>query len=264
MRKLILTLCAILLASTTFVACGQRERRFARYGIAFYNLENLFDTLHDAGKNDYEFLPDGANQWGKMKYENKLANMSKVLSELCTDRIPFGAVVVGVSEIENRNVLEDLLKQPALEKRRWAICHENGPDRRGVECAFLYNPRVFHYESHMLVPYYYLDPAQPDVNLGFWVDDNKKVHAYKELKGDTTHITRGFLVMSGTLADEKFHFIVCHWPSRFAGSPVRERAGEQVRELKDALLRQDPGSHVIIMGDMNDDPRNKVPRRGRG
>lgn len=264
MRKLILTLCAILLASTTFVACGQRERRFARYGIAFYNLENLFDTLHDAGKNDYEFLPNGANQWGKMKYENKLANMSKVLSELCTDRIPFGAVVVGVSEIENRNVLEDLLKQPALEKRRWAICHENGPDRRGVECAFLYNPRVFHYESHMLVPYYYLDPAQPDVNLGFWVDDNKKVHAYKELKGDTTHITRGFLVMSGTMADEKFHFIVCHWPSRFAGSPVRERAGEQVRELKDALLRQDPGSHVIIMGDMNDDPRNKSMRVALG
>lgn len=264
MRKLTLTLCALLLSAMAFTACGQRERRFARYGIAFYNLENLFDTIHDEGKNDYEFLPNGANQWGKMKYENKLANMSKVLSELCTDRIPFGASVIGVSEIENRRVLEDLLKQPALEKRNWKIVHEDGPDRRGVECAFFYNPRVFHYESHMLVPYYYLDPAQPDVNYGFWVDDQKKVHAYKELKGDTTHITRGFLVMTGTLAQEKFHFIVCHWPSRFAGSPVRERAGEQVCALKDALLEQDPGAHVVIMGDMNDDPRNKSMRVALG
>ena len=82
MRKLILTLCAILLASTTFVACGQRERRFARYGIAFYNLENLFDTLHDAGKNDYEYLPDGRNRWNGLKYSHKLKNMARVLSRV--------------------------------------------------------------------------------------------------------------------------------------------------------------------------------------
>ena len=255
MRKVILTLAAIFLA--TALAAQNGGKRYALYGICFYNLENLFDTIHDAGKNDYEYLPDGANKWGAMKYTSKLKNMAKVLSELCRDKLPGGPAVVGVSEVENRRVLEDLLKQPALAGQGWQIVHEDGPDRRGVECAFFYNPRLFKYESHQLVPYYYKDPAQPDVDLGFYEDTDGKVVAYKELRGDTTHITRGFLVMSGTLAGEKTHCIVCHWPSRFAGSPVRERAGEQVRALKDALLRQDPGCHVIIMGDMNDDPKDK-------
>ena len=90
-----------------------------------------------------------------------------MLSELCTDKLPAGPAVIGVSEIENRNVLEDLLKQPALQHRGWQIVHYDGPDRRGVECAFFYNPRLFTLESSMLVPYYYKDKNQPDVDLGF-------------------------------------------------------------------------------------------------
>ena len=264
MNKTVFSFLFLLLSAavlSSFTAPQQGEKRYALYGVAFYNLENLFDTLHDAGKNDYEFLPDGRNKWGKMKYEAKLHNMSRVLSELCTDKLPAGPAVIGVSEIENRNVLEDLLKQPALQKRGWQIVHYDGPDRRGVECAFFYNPRLFTLESSMLVPYYYKDKNQPDVDLGFYVDEHKQVHAYTELKGDTTHITRGFLVMSGKLAGEKFHFIVNHWPSRAAGSEARERAGEQVYALKEALMQQDPGAKVVIMGDMNDDPANKSMTR---
>ena len=115
--------------------------------IAFYNLENLFDTIHDEGKNDYEYLPDGNNKWGKLKYENKTRNMARVLSELCTEKIKVGPAVVGVSEIENRQVLEDVLKEPTLADRGWKICHEEGPDRRGVDGAFFYNPKLFKYES---------------------------------------------------------------------------------------------------------------------
>ena len=256
MKKIFFALTCVFLAVQA-AGAQENERRYALYGVAFYNLENLFDTIHDAGKNDYEYLPDGTNRWNTLKYRSKLRNMALVLSQLCRDKLPTGPAFVGVSEIENRRVLEDLLREPALEKSGWQIVHEEGPDRRGVECAFFYNPRLFKYESHQLVPYYYLDPEQPDVNMGFYTNTAGRVVAHRELRGDTTHITRGFLVMSGTLAGEKTHAIVCHWPSRFAGSPVRERAGEQVRALKDALLRQDPGCNVIIMGDMNDDPKDR-------
>lgn len=189
--------------------------RIGMYGIAFYNLENLFDTIHDNGKNDYEFLPDGTNKWGKMKYENKLANMSKVLAELCTDRLPKGAAIIGVSEIENRRVLEDLLKQPALKDRGYQIIHHEGPDRRGVDCAFFYNPRFFKLESSRLVPYIYPD-------------------------NDTTYATRGFLLASGKMAGENLHVIVNHWPSRAAVSFYRELGGTQVRAIKDSILAADP------------------------
>jgi len=257
MRK-ILPLFTLLLLFNLAAGAQKTAKRYHLYGVAFYNLENLFDTLHDAGKNDYEYLPDGTNRWGKMKYEAKIKNMATVLSQLCTDKLPKGPAVVGVSEVENARCLEALLQQPALKGRGWKYVHEEGPDRRGVDCAFFYNPQLFHYESHMLVPFYYLDPQQPDVDLGFYTDGNNKVHPYTDfLKGDTTHLTRGFLVLSGRLDGEKTHFIVCHWPSRAATSPARERGGYQVRRLKEALQAQDPGSHVIIMGDMNDDPKDK-------
>lgn len=239
-------------------AHGEQTKRYALYGVAFYNLENLFDTIHDAGKNDYEYLPNGKNKWNKMKYEAKLHNMARVLSELCTDKLPVGPAVIGLSEVENHRVLEDLLKQPALAKRGYKYVTIPSLDRRGIECSFFYNPRFFQYESSMLVPFYYAESGKiDDPLLGFYTDSNGRVCAYDDLKGDTTHITRGFLVMEGRLAGEKMFFIVNHWPSRAAGDEIRQRAGFQVRQLTDALLQQHPEAKVVIMGDLNDDPNNK-------
>ncbi|MCH5182282.1 MAG: endonuclease/exonuclease/phosphatase family protein [Prevotellaceae bacterium] len=257
MKKTFTLLLVLLFCAAIGASAQAAGKRYAMYGVAFYNLENLFDTLHDAGKNDYQYLPEGSYKWNGHKYRSKLRNMSVVLSQLCTDRLKGGAAVVGVSEIENRGVLEDLLEQEALKERGWKIVHYDGPDRRGVECAFFYNPRLFQFEKSMLVPYYYKDDKQPDVDLGFYVAENGEVTPYEGLRGDTTHITRGFLVMTGLLGGERVHFIVNHWPSRGAASPARERAGYQVRRLKDALLSQDPESKIIIMGDMNDDPGDK-------
>jgi endonuclease/exonuclease/phosphatase family metal-dependent hydrolase len=228
-RHFVAILIVVLAVAATAAA---QQKRLALYGVAFYNLENLFDTCHDYGKNDFEFLPDGTYKWTGMKYKAKLANMSKVLSELCTNKIKAGATVVGVSEIENRGVLEDLLRQPALKDKGWKVMHFDGPDRRGVECALFYNPRFFQLIDSCLVPYVYPN-------------------------NDTTHITRGFLVATGKIAGEMVHVIVNHWPSRGAESPVRERAGLQVKAVKDSLLRVFPDSKVIVMGDLNDDPNNK-------
>jgi len=242
--RYLLAFVAIVVAFSTISFTKKTNLRTFVVPIAFYNLENLFDTIHDVvmdtidgvpvkieDKNDYEFLPDGTNHWGTMKYEAKLHNMAYALSQLAIDKVPVGPAVIGVSEIENRRVLEDLVKQPELADRNYKIIHEEGPDRRGVECAFLYNPRMFRYDHHKLVPYVYPD-------------------------NDTTHRTRGFLIASGKILREDVHLIVCHWPSRFSTGFYRSLAGRQVRAIKDSLLEENPEAKIIIMGDMNDDPDN--------
>ena len=178
----------------------------------------FFDTIHDEGKNDFEYLPDGAMKWNGMKYFSKLKNMATVLSEMGTDKLPnVGASVIGVSEVENSRVMQDLVEQPPLKARGMKFVHIEGPDRRGVDCALIYNPRFFTPEKSFLQPYIY------------------------EAK-DSAYHTRGFLTVQGKLAGDDVAFIVCHWPSRAAVSYYRERAGKQVRMLKDSISKGKPGN----------------------
>lgn len=231
MKRNFIFLLFISLFSMSFLLTAQ-EKRYEVYSVGFYNLENLFDTIHDAGKNDFEFLPQGVNKWGSMKYVNKLKNMATVLREMSTDLLPMGLAAVGVSEIENSRVLSDLVSHEILADRNWDFIHHEGPDTRGVDCALLYNPKLFKPITSRLVPYTTVD-------------------------NDTTYKTRGFLTVSGEMAGESVHIIVNHWPSRYAKSPARERAGVLVKAVKDSLMAADPLSKVIIMGDMNDDPDDK-------
>ena len=239
MKKQLLLLTAVLMIS--FVAQAQ-EKKFNGYAIGFYNLENLFDTEHDEGHNDYQYLPDGSNKWNELKYSHKLANMSKVLSEMGTDRIPNGCAVIGCSEVENARCMRDLCDQPALKARNFQFVHIEGPDYRGVDCALIYQPSLFTVRDVKLVPYVY--EKEEDIQKG--------------------RATRGFLTVSGTLAGEHVTVIVNHWPSRFSESYYRELAGRQVRVLRDSLKREDPNVKIIIMGDMNDDPHNKSMVEGVG
>lgn len=202
------------------------------YAVGFYNLENLFDTIHDAGKNDYEFLPDGKYRWNTLKYTNKLKNMATVLGEMGSDVSPAGMAVVGVCEVENSRVLKELVGQEILAKRGWDFVHIEGPDKRGIDCALLYNPKLFKPLDSKLLPYI-------------------------TQENDTTYKTRGFLLVSGEMGGEKVHIIVNHWPSRSVKSPVRERAGALVRQLKDSLVNIQPESRIIVMGDMNDNPDDR-------
>ena len=216
-----------------FLLPASAQRKYSLYGIGFYNLENLFDTCHDEGKNDYDFLPDGSYKWNGLKYSRKLHNMAYALADLGTDKLPIGCAVIGVSEVENSNALDDLVAQPELAARGYKYVHIEGPDRRGVDCAMLYNPALFTLRDAILVPY------------------------VPELEKDSTFKTRGFLTVSGILADEPVTIIVCHWPSRFSGSFYRETAGKQVKVIKDSVMKADPNNKVIVMGDMNDDPQNR-------
>ena len=147
MKKIGFLLLAVFLTGVTVTQA--QKKQYAIYAVAFYNLENLFDTVHDAGKNDHEFLPDGSYQWTAKKYESKLQNLSKVLGSLSRDLVPEGPAFIGVAEAENSRVLEDLVKQPAISN--YEFVHYEGPDRRGIDCALLYDPKQFSVTHSKLV-----------------------------------------------------------------------------------------------------------------
>ncbi len=233
MRKTnVLLLMLLLMLGVPSARGGQKK--FAVYAIGFYNLENLFDTCHDAGKNDYEFLPDGTFRWTQEKYVNKLANMARVLSEMGTDKLPgVGCAAIGVAEVENARCLEDLCAQEPLKARCFRFVHEEGPDQRGIDCGLIYNPALFAVRDTRLVPYIY------------------------KLPQDSLRATRGFFVVSGTMADEHVTIIVNHLPSRGATSYYREEGAAQLKQVKDSVIAADPKVKLIVMGDMNDDPHDK-------
>jgi endonuclease/exonuclease/phosphatase family metal-dependent hydrolase len=161
--------------------------------------------------------------------------MARVLAEMGTDRLPLvGCAAIGVSEVENAKCLTDLCNQEPLKARNIQFCHIEGPDFRGVDCGLLYNPSLFTVRNVKLVPYIYKKKEDIEKNRA----------------------TRGFLVVSGTLADEHVTIIVNHLPSRGATSYYRELGGEQIRAVKDSLINEDPNVKLFIMGDMNDDPKD--------
>ncbi len=224
----------MLLAVILLIAIGASARQFVAYAVGFYNQENLFDTNHDEGKNDYEFLPTGSYRWNELKYTHKLHNMARALADMGTDKLPgVGCAIIGMSEVENAKVLTDLTAEPELKARGYKYVHVEGPDKRGIDCAMIYNPSLF---------------TVNDVKLHPYVTEQPK---------DSNFITRGFLTVSGTLAGEPLTVIVCHLPSRFSSSYYRELGTRQVRAIKDSLMLADSNRKVIVMGDMNDDPTDK-------
>lgn len=224
---LIVVLC---LALSGNVMAGEKGKLRA---IGFYNVENLFDTTHDEGKLDEDFLPEGRNEWTPVKYSHKLANISAVLAEMATDKVgKQGCDIIGLAEVENSHVIDDLIAQEPLRKRGYKYCHIEGPDMRGIDCALLYNPKKFKLRDVKLVPY------------------------IQELKQDSAFRTRGFLTVSGTYCGEHLTVVVCHLPSRGSTEFYRRLGARQIKALRDSLLSDDPQLRLIVMGDMNDDPDN--------
>ena len=236
MRRNILLIIAILVCGFGLGRIHAQDKQAYKIGlVGFYNLENLFDTIDDPNKADEEFLPNGVNQWNTVKYMSKLHNMAYAISTIGTDYTPDGVAVLGLSEIENRLVLEDLVEQPEIKDRNYQIVHYDSPDRRGVDVALIYNPKylkVTNTKSYRTVV--------PD---------------------DPEFLTRDQLLVSGLFAGEPMHFIVMHWPSRYGGEkrslPGRMAAANLCRHITDSLLADDPNAKVIMMGDFNDYPTNK-------
>ena len=231
-----LAVAAILLLSPS--ARAQKVQK--SHVIGFYNLENLFDTYHDEGKNDYEYLPDGANQWTEVKYRKKLHNMAEVIRAMKDDNKVYHTIL-GVSEIENRNVLEELVIQPEIADANFQIVHYDGPDRRGVDCALLYRPDQFTLLESRSIPFTF-----DSQNIKFDMDSLEMADFR----------TRDVLEVRGTIGYEMFAFYVTHLPSRIGGKSgfLRSRGAEIIYENAMELMRKYPGIKIAVMGDMNDNP----------
>ena len=221
---------------------GKKAKKGTSYVVGFYNLENLFDTYHDEGHNDYEYLPDGGNAWTEAKYTKKLKNMAKVIAEMKKDNGAWHAVL-GVSEVENRHVLEDLVAEPAIADANYQIVHYDSPDRRGVDCALFYRPEIFKYITSEAIPFTFDDNTRIDWSQ--WSQEEKD--AFK---------TRDVLMVRGTIDGEMFAFFVCHLPSRLGGkgADLRPRGAEIAYNRAMELQQEFPGIKIVVMGDMNDNP----------
>ena len=218
-----------------FSLCCAQENKYV-YSIAFYNVENLYDTEKDKNIDDGEYTPRGNKKWTKDRYTNKLKNLAYVISLLGKESSKLQPVIVGLAEIENKKVLDDLVKMKSIEKTGYRIIHKDSPDRRGSDVAILYNPAVFKADSYNFYSYKSVDFP--------WIK------------------TRDILLVNGRLGKEHLHIIVNHWPSRRgdASSEQREYAASICKHICDSLSKSSPEAKIIIMGDMNDNPQDKSCR----
>ncbi|MAN26860.1 MULTISPECIES: endonuclease/exonuclease/phosphatase family protein [Mesonia] len=235
LKYLILTICTF----AFLVSNAQNEKTYRVNTVAFYNLENLFDPENDPDKYD-EASPimEMAEALREDVYQKKLANMAKVLSQIGKDVTGHPPAIIGVCEVENRRVLEDLLNEPQLVNENYGIVHFDSPDKRGIDVALLYKKGIFKptsTSSHTLMIY---DNENPD----------KRIY------------TRDQLLVTGMLDNDKMHFIVNHWPSRSGGEArsrfKREKAAALNKKIIDSLQAEDPYAKIITMGDLNDGPYN--------
>jgi hypothetical protein len=241
------------------------QKKYIIHTVAFYNFENLFDTINNPN-NDEEWLPKGAMNWTYKKYKKKLDNLARVLSEIGTSENPNSPTFIGASEIENRGVLEDLVKQPKLINKNYGIVHFDSPDFRGIDVALLYQ------KSHFIPTSY--------INIPLLIYKNGENNSSKKEKEETTddnvHIdtdsqrvyTRDQLLVTGLLDGEEINIIVNHWPSRSGGekksSPFREAAGALNRKIIDSLVKINSNAKIITMGDLNDGAYNKSVKLALG
>ena len=220
-----------------FLSNAQKKKRFKIHTVAFYNLENLFDTIDDPLKRD-EASPIMEMKANRSEvYKQKVKNMARVIANIGTDLARNAPAVIGVCEIENRKVLENLVNDPLLLGKDYGIVHIEGPDRRSIDVALLYQKALFrpiNSSSHELKIY----------------DDLTRRRVY----------TRDQLLVSGELDGDLIHIIVNHWPSR-SGGEARSRskrvgAARLNKRIIDSLQSIDPYAKIITMGDLNDDPTN--------
>lgn len=229
-NKILLFAVFCLLSSFSF----SQEKQYYVSCIGFWNIENLYDTIDDPVTDDAEFLPGGEKQWNSGRYKKKLENLSEVISQLGSEINPEGLAILGLAEVENRSVLEDLVTTEKLKRFNYQIVHYHSPDKRGVDVALLYQPKYFTVTS-------------------------SKPFTLK-MASDTGLYTRDQLLVSGIFDGKPLHVIVAHWPSRRGGeaasSPKRIAAANLGRSIIDSLLTADPEARIVYMGDLNDDPVN--------
>jgi predicted extracellular nuclease len=206
------------------------------FTIAFYNLENLFDTFDDPNTNDNDFLPKSDRQWNERRYHKKLRKLGQVISQIGYNTTQKPPVLVGLAEVENRLVVNDLINSSSLKDQHYDLVHYDSPDERGIDVALIYHKKYFevlHSEVFALDLF-----------------DNDGTRDY----------TRDILLVEGVLNGEKKYVLVNHWPSRREGveltEPARLIASAKAVEIITFIKSKDADAKILVMGDFNDNPQN--------
>ncbi len=207
------------------------------FSIAFYNVENLFDTKNNEFTLDKDYTPDGEFQWSQDRYQRKIQNLSNVISKIGLKKSKLPPIFIGLSEIENETGLTDLISSEKLKPFGYDFVHYDSPDERGIDVAFLYQKEYFE-----LI---YSD------TYTLYLKDNENNRDY----------TRDVLLISGKLFNEEVYIIVNHWPSRNGGINYSEnkrvKAANLVQKIITDIYKENENPNIIIMGDFNDEPKNK-------
>jgi len=210
----------------------EKEKQEINFTIVSFNVENLFDTIDDPHKNDNVFLPEGKKKWNTYKYQKKLNDLANSISSINTNELP---EIVGLCEVENKKVVEDLIAQSSLKKGKYSVVHEESPDVRGIDNALIYRSSKFKYLLHKAIK----------INLP-----------------DKKDKTRNILYVKG-IADktDTLHIFVNHWSSRIGGMEESEikrvYAALTLRREVDSIFRINHNAKIVILGDLNDEPTNK-------
>lgn len=229
--SLLVVACLFVYVCRAQKAPSEEECRKRILYVMFYNVENLFDTIDDPHKNDNDFLPDSKKKWDTKKYNSKINRIAEVL---CNGKEKQFPDIVGLCEIENRKVLEDLINEKSLNKANYEIIHDESPDQRGIDNALIFNNKRFKYISHK------------NINVDLKEFNSK---------------TRDILFVKGIAGkNDTLHLFVNHWPSRRGGmeksEPKRIKAAQTLKNVVDSILKANPIANICIMGDFNDEPDN--------
>ncbi len=277
-RNTILLLIIVVLFSTVIRA----QKKYKMATVAFYNVENLFDTIPSIGYIDgtkdfqspefhqsisleselakvtevnnkqltpenlkgkkvlrklilsEEYTPKGGNNWNAKKYHNKLNNIAEVMLSFGKEKNTQVPVIMGLAELENENVIQDIVQQKSLKAFQYDYVHFNSFDERGIDVGLIYQKKRFMATEKQRYP------------LVLFENDGRRDY------------TRDILHVGGYLDGEKIHILVNHWPSRSGGAsssePRRQKAGDLAREIVNAILKREPQAKIILMGDFNDGP----------
>lgn len=214
----------------------KKKKGGALFTIGFYNLENLFDTIDDPNTLDDDFTPNGFKKWSMKRYKRKLYKLAKTISEIGDDAQLSPPVLIGVAEVENKEVMNDLIGAEPLRNIDYGYVHYDSPDERGIDTALIYHKDYFEV--------LYSEP----ITLLIYEKDGRR---------DTT---RDILYVKGLLNKEEVHIFVNHWPSRRDGdeetSYKRVRAAETIKEFMDGIEVEIESPNYIVMGDFNDGPES--------
>lgn len=202
------------------------------YSVLFYNSENLFDWKNDPHTNDDEFTSEGDRHWTYNRFQTKIKNVSKALIGAAGWDSP---AIIGICEVENKFVLDQLINNTSLKSINLGIIHKESPDPRGIDVALLYNKEIFDPLSY---EYY------PIIN-----------------EDGSIRRTREILYTSGLIEKDTIHFFINHWPSRYSGiletKPWRNKAAGILKQKTDSIFQMNPKTKIIVMGDFNDQPKDQ-------